>query len=75
MPVLAERAALQLAEATYVSSQVQEGYIYVYDMPSEFTDDLTELPVQWHPSQYDYDQVFETYGSLLQGCTYRACEN
>ena len=34
-----------------------ESFIYVYDMPAEFTDDLKELPVQWHPEQYDYDQV------------------
>ena len=39
---------------------LQEGFIYVYDMPDEFTDDLTQLPVQWHPSQYDYDQVGRT---------------
>ena len=33
------------------------GLVYVYDMPREFTDDLRELPVQWHPEQYDYDQA------------------
>lgn len=32
-------------------------FIYIYDLPSEFNEDLKELPVQWHPEQYDYDQV------------------
>jgi len=40
----------------------QKDFIYVYNMPSEFTEDLTTLPVQWHPEQYDYDQV--TYSAL-----------
>ena len=34
-----------------------KGLVYVYDMPAEFTDDMKELPVQWHPEQYDYDQA------------------
>ena len=34
-----------------------KGLVYVYDMPPQFTDDLKELPVQWHPEQYDYDQA------------------
>ena len=43
--------------AEHSTQKPQEGFIYVYDMPGEFTDGLTQLPVQWHPSQYDYDQV------------------
>ena len=53
----AERASLRMAQATFLDAKFEDGFIYVYDMPSEFTDDLTQLPVQWHPSQYDYDQV------------------
>ena len=36
---------------------VPKQFIYVYDMPAEFTEDVKELPLQWHPEQYDYDQV------------------
>jgi hypothetical protein len=53
----AERASIRLAETLSADESVQEEFIYVYDMPAEFTDDLSQLPVQWHPSQYDYDQV------------------
>ena len=57
-PMSAGRASKRPGHAAEYSIQgVQEGFIYVYDMPGEFTDDLTQLPVQWHPSQYDYDQV------------------
>lgn len=40
-------------------------FIYVYDMPAEFADDLKELPAQWHPEQYDYDQVRAYTGHVL----------
>lgn len=53
----AERASIRLAETLSSDESAQEEFIYVYDMPAEFTDDLSQLPVQWHPSQYDYDQV------------------
>lgn len=60
-PVLVGRASERPGHATEHSTQgAQEDFIYVYDMPGEFTDDLTQLPVQWHPSQYDYDQVRRT---------------
>ena len=52
-----ERASLRMAQATFLDARFEDGFIFVYDMPSEFTDDLTRLPVQWHPSQYDYDQA------------------
>lgn len=32
-------------------------FLYVYEMPSEFTEDVAALPVQWHPEQYDFDQA------------------
>lgn len=32
-------------------------FLYVYDMPSKFTSDIKKLSVEWHPEQYDYDQV------------------
>ncbi|CAL8466706.1 g6242 [Coccomyxa elongata] len=38
-------------------------FIYIYDLPSEFNEDLKELPVQWHPEQYDYDQVLHRHFS------------
>ena len=44
-------------ETAVSGGDVRDGFIYVYNMPSQFTEDLTQLPVQWHPSQYDYDQV------------------
>ena len=53
----AERASIRLAETLSSDESAQEEFIYVYDMPAEFTDDLSQLPVQWHPSQIDYDQV------------------
>ena len=31
--------------------------IYVYDMPAKYTEDILALPAEWHPEQYDYDQV------------------
>jgi hypothetical protein len=34
-----------------------KGFVYVYDMPADFTDSMKDLPVQWHPEQYDYDQA------------------
>lgn len=36
---------------------VPKRFLYVYEMPPEFTTDLEALPVQWHPEQYDFDQV------------------
>jgi hypothetical protein len=39
------------------STAAAHGFIFVYDMPADFTDDLRDLPVQWHPEQYDYDQA------------------
>ena len=53
----AERASIRLAETLSSDESAQEEFIYVYDMPAEFTDDLSQLPLQWHPSQDDYDQV------------------
>lgn len=41
-------------------------FVYVYDLPSQFNEDLTDLPVQWHPEQYDYDQVRFTLALLSQ---------
>lgn len=35
-------------------------FIYVYDMPSKFTADIAQLSPEWHPDQYDYDQVTAT---------------
>lgn len=32
-------------------------FVYVYDMPAKFTSDIKALDVEWHPEQYDYDQV------------------
>ena len=32
-------------------------FLYVYEMPPEFTEDEAALPVQWHPEQYDFDQA------------------
>lgn len=32
-------------------------FVYVYDMPAKFTSDISKLSVEWHPEQYDYDQV------------------
>ncbi len=32
-------------------------FVYVYDMPAKFTSDIQKLSVEWHPEQYDYDQV------------------
>ena len=32
-------------------------FLYVYEMPPEFTEDAAALPVQWHPEQYDFDQA------------------
>ena len=60
-PMSAGRASEHSGHAAERPAQgPQEGFIYVYEMPDEFTDDLTQLPVQWHPSQYDYDQVGRT---------------
>ena len=57
-PMSAGRASERSGHVAEHSTQgAQGGFIYVYDMPGDFTDDLTQLPVQWHPSQYDYDQV------------------
>jgi len=53
----AEQASLRPAEVSLSNAEFEDGFIYIYKMPSEFTDDLTQLPVRWHPSQYDYDQV------------------
>ena len=53
----AEHTSLHPGETVIPGGDVQDGFIYVYDMPSQFTEDLTQLPVQWHPSQYDYDQA------------------
>ena len=53
----AEHAATQVEETVGSGADVQDSFIYVYDMPSAFTKDLTRLPVQWHPTQYDYDQA------------------
>jgi hypothetical protein len=36
---------------------VPKQFLYVYDVPPEFTTDVQALPVQWHPEQYDYDQA------------------
>lgn len=41
----------------HAHAAVPKQFIYVYDMPAEFNEDIKELPVQWHPEQYDYDQV------------------
>ena len=53
----AEHTALHPSETAVSEGDVRDHVIYVHDMPSHFTKDLTQLPVQWHPSQYDYDQV------------------
>ena len=53
----AESANAQLEETVTPGAVVKDGFIYVYDMPAEFTKDLSRLPVQWHPTQYDYDQA------------------
>lgn len=34
-----------------------KAFVYVYDMPAKFTSDVKALNVEWHPEQYDYDQV------------------
>lgn len=38
-------------------SRPTKEFIYVYDMPAKFTSDVKELSLDWHPEQYDYDQV------------------
>lgn len=32
-------------------------YMYVYDMPAKYTADIRKLSPEWHPDQYDFDQV------------------
>jgi hypothetical protein len=53
---------------------VSKNFIYVYELPAEFNEDLKELPVQWHPEQYDYDQVTQMHGSR-SSCMGLFCSN
>ncbi|CAL8466705.1 g6241 [Coccomyxa elongata] len=36
-------------------------FVYVYDMPAKFTSDIKKLSMEWHPEQYDYDQVLHEH--------------
>ena len=45
-------------------------FLYVYEMPPEFTEDAAALPVQWHPEQYDFDQA--RAAAQLGACSGRA---
>jgi hypothetical protein len=45
---------------------VPKQFLYVYDVPPEFTTDIQALPVQWHPEQYDYDQARLARGAPRQ---------
>ena len=36
---------------------VPKGFLHVYDLPPKFNEEIKELPTQWHPEQYDIDQV------------------
>lgn len=60
-PVGKHRVAREYAHASgggrrTIHSTAKE-MIYVYDMPAKYTEDILALPAEWHPEQYDYDQV------------------
>ena len=51
------KAAYHASGGGLAHTAMPKGSVYVYDMPPRYTDDMKDLPVQWHPEQYDYDQA------------------
>lgn len=78
-PAASSRAAQKTGHATVagrrlIHSSPPKGMIYVYDMPPKYTEDILALPAEWHPEQYDYDQVWSPPLLALSVCCFRGWE-